>query len=94
MADIHVSKEQLQSVSQDDRDKITQGLRVAGALGPTELIVDHAMSPDAADPACAAACTATYESACAFCAGLGGGAPAALCYAAATAAYGVCLASC
>ncbi len=52
--------------------------------------------PFAGDGACEIACTATYDYACGLCAGLtiGGPVAATLCYAAASAAYGICLKEC
>ena len=94
MTDIRIDQAQWNSLSETDQGKIIAGLRAAGSLGPKQSIIPHTGATQVADTACAASCTATYEAACAFCAGLGGGAPAAVCYAAAAAAYGTRLALC
>ena len=103
MKQIKINEALWNSISEEQQNAIISNLRAVGALTSGDQILpdEHTpvgnTAPDAvrvlADGACEMACTATYESACAYCTSLPPQA-AAVCYGTAAAVYGACLAAC
>ena len=101
MAQIKVNQRQWDALSDQDRDDIQKELKVAGAIDDNDIIVgDPAVESfaesnlTAADGPCQTACTAAYGRATRACSLIPHPAGRAVCYAAAMAAYAVCLRNC
>ena len=101
MAQIKVNQQAWDALSDQDKDAIHSELRDAGAIDDTDTIVgDPAVEAfteanlTAADGPCQAACTAAYGRATRVCSVLPHPGARAVCYAAAMAAYAVCLRNC
>ena len=99
--DIKVNKEAWTGITAEDRDKIQKILKDAGAMDASDRIVGDAGTEPfttsnlvAADGPCQAACTAAYGRATRVCSLLPHPGARAVCYAAAMAAYAVCLRNC
>jgi hypothetical protein len=104
---IRVNKAQWEAASEEDRNHIIAELRSAGAIQSDDWIVGDDDAPPfgeaemtslatimAGNPACEAACTASYNAASRACGLIPHPAGRAACYAAAMAAYAVCLRNC
>ena len=101
MDEIRVNKEQWDGLTAAQREEIERGLKEIGALSADARIVgDDAVENftlrnlPRGDGPCQAACTATYGQATRICSALPHPAARAVCYAAAMAAYAVCLRNC
>ena len=99
--DIKVNKDEWTGLNAEDREKIQQILKDAGAIDSGDRIVgDPAVESftmgnlATADGPCQAACTAAYGRASRACSLLPHPGARAVCYAAAMAAYAVCLRNC
>ena len=109
MAQVPVNRKLWTDLSDSERTAIEDVLRGTGALAPGDTLkpTDNAPElpvPDTefvrtlnvplANPACEAACNATYAATVSRCNLLPHPAARAVCYGAATAAYGLCLRNC
>jgi hypothetical protein len=101
MPNIEIEQDLWGGLSKADQDAIVEKLRSAGAIGETDTIVGSTSASTSrianltlADGPCQAACTAAYGRATQFCSVLPHPAARAACYAAAMAAYAVCLRNC
>jgi hypothetical protein len=99
--DVKVNKQEWLALSDQDRKRIEEIPREAGAIGRDDKVVgDPGITTFtesnliAADGPCQAACTAAYGRATRVCSALPHPGARALCYAAAMAAYAVCLRNC
>jgi hypothetical protein len=101
MQKIEIDRDLWGGLSKADQDAIVAKLREAGSIGEQDVIVGSASANTSqianmrmADGPCQAACTAAYGRATQYCSLLPIPAARAACYAAAMAAYAVCLRSC
>lgn len=101
MQKIEIEEDLWGGLSKADQDAIVEKLRGAGAIGESDVIVGSASASTSrianmtlADGPCQAACTAAYGRATRVCSLLPHPAARAACYAAAMAAYAICLRNC